>query len=293
MYASLRCYKTNSTEEVTLRVKRSFLSCLCILVLMLAVGALQPEARADVGDRTRLGQAGEWKGTTLAATENNRLYTIDQSGALYVTNLSNGKWKQLGKAEFANTRFLFAVGQTLYTIETDGSLYRVSQADGSWSRVGQAGVWKDTIAGTTMNGRLYTVERSGILYESNPATGVWKQVGKAEFARTRYMFGAEGSLYTIENGGLYRVNPTNGSWGLVGKAEDWSGTLAIATMAGRLYSANKAGMLYESSLTDGGWSAVGKPVFGKTVHMFESGYKLYTIDADGSLYVIETPPLAG
>lgn len=292
MYASLHCYKTSSIEKVTLRIKRSFLSCFCLLVLMMTAGALQ-QARANVGDRTRLGQAGEWKDTIGAVVSNNRLYTIEKSGALYVTDLSNGKWSQIGKAEFANTRFLFAVAPNLYTIETDGSLYRVSQVNGAWSRVGQAGEWRNTIAGTILNGRLYTVESNGILYETNPATGVWKQIGKPEFANTRHMLGADGSLYTIEDDGLYRVNPTNGSWGLVGKAEDWRGTRAVIAMTGRLYSINRGGGLYEGQLTSGAWVAVGKPVFGNTIHMFESGYKLYTIDADGSLYVVETPPLAG
>lgn len=288
MYASLRRYQTNVAEAVRRRVTRSSWECFCILVLVLAVGALQ-QARADIGDRTRLGQAGGWKGTIAAVTVNNRLYTIENSGALYVTDLSSGNWKQLGKSEFANTRFLFGVGQYLYTIETNGSLYRVSQVDGTWGYLpNKAGEWKGTIAGSTLNGRIYTVESSGALYETNPATGVWKQIGKAEFANTRHIFSANGSLYTIEDGGLYRVNPTNGSWGVVGKAEDWSGTRAVAVMAGRLYSINKTGALYMSQLSSGQWSALGKPVFGNTVFMFESGNKLYTIDADGSLYRVET-----
>ncbi len=289
MYASLHCYKTSSTEKAISRVKRSFFNCFCLLMLLVSVGALQ-QARANVGDRTRLGQAGEWKDTIGAVVSNNRLYTIETSGALYVTDLSNGKWSQIGKAEFANTRFLFAVDPNLYTIERDGSLYRVNQMNGAWSRVGQAGEWGNTIAGTILKGRLYTVESSGILYETNPATGVWKQIGKPEFAKTRHLFGADGSLYTIEDDGLYRVNPTTGSWGLVGKAEDWRGTRAVAVMAGRLYTINRGGGLYASQLTSGTWVEMGKPVFGNTIHMFESGYKLYTIDDDGSLYVVETAP---
>lgn len=288
MYSNTHCCKTNSTEKVTLRVKRSILSCFSILMLIVAVGALQP-ARAGVGDRTRLGQVGEWKDTVAAATSNNRLYTIEKSGALYVTDLSNGRWSQIGKPEFANTRFLFSVGPNLYTIETDGSLYRVNSSYGTWSRVGQAGEWRNTIAGTVLNGRLYTVESTGILYETNPSSGVWKQIGKPDFARTRHMFAANGFLYTIEDGGLYSVNPTNGRWALVGKAEDWSGTRAVAVMAGRLFSINRGGGLYASELTSGAWVELGKPTFGSTIHMFESGYRLYTIDADGSLYFVETP----
>ena len=111
---------------------------------------------------------------------------------------------------------MFADGPSLYTIEKDGSLYRVSPADGSWRGVGQAGEWRNTIVGTTLNGRIYTVERGGTLYETNPATGGWKQIGKPEFAKTDYMFATGDSLYTIESGNLYRVNPLTGTWGAVG-----------------------------------------------------------------------------
>jgi len=54
------------------------------------------------------------------------------------------------------------------------------------------------------------------LYETNPATGVWRQIGKAEFGKTQFMFGTDGSLYSLENGDLYQINPSNGSWVGVG-----------------------------------------------------------------------------
>ena len=83
--------------------------------------------------------------------------------------------------------------------------------------MGQAGDWKNTIAGATLNGRIYTVEQSGALYETNPATGIWRQIGKPEFGKTQFMFGTTSWLYSIEDGDLYRINPSNGSWGAVGK----------------------------------------------------------------------------
>jgi hypothetical protein len=289
MYTSL---VRDEVKEIKSRVTRSSRWLVCILTLISAAGALQ-HVSADVGDWKRIGKAGEWKGTIALATMNDRLYTIDNSGALYVTDLAAGTWRQLGKAEFGKTRFLFAEGQSLYSIETDGSLYRVSPTNGAWSRVGQAGVWNNTIAGTMLNGRLYTVEQTGILYETIPATGVWKKLGNAEFAKSRFIFGEGSSLYTIEDGGLYRVNPTDGSWRLVGKAEDWTGTRAVAVLADQLYSANKSGALYKSSLETGQWVAVGKPAFGKTAFLFVVGYQLYSIESDGSLYAIETPRMVG
>jgi len=112
---------------------------------------------------------------------------------------------------------MFAEGQSLYTIESDGSMYRVSPANGSWSGIGAAGSWRNTIVGTTLNGRIYSVEQGGALYETNPANGAWKQIGKAEFGRTQFLFGAGEWLYSIDGGVLYRIHPGNGSWTAVGK----------------------------------------------------------------------------
>ena len=72
---------------------------------------------------------------------------MKKGGALYVTDLNNGKWVQLGKSEFANTKFLFAGNQNLLTIENDGSLYRINLPNASWVRLGEAGAWKGTVAG--------------------------------------------------------------------------------------------------------------------------------------------------
>src|SRR5258708_2857516 len=95
---------------------------LCWLVFIATIGSLQ-QINANPAP-------GEWSNTIAVTTLNGRLYSIETGGALYQTDLSNGKWIQIVKSEFANTRFLFAGSQNLYTIETDGSLYRVNPANG-------------------------------------------------------------------------------------------------------------------------------------------------------------------
>ena len=132
---------------------------------------------------------------------------METSGALYVTDPASGVWKQVGKNDFANTKFLFAAAGKLFSIEKDGSLYAVNPADGSWKRLGQAGAWAGTICGIGAGNRILTVEASGSLYETDTASGVWKQLGQPAFAATRFMFMCGGILYTIEKGGsLYQVN---------------------------------------------------------------------------------------
>jgi hypothetical protein len=163
--------------------------------------------------------AADWSNTIAAVVLDGRLYTIEKSGALYGVDLGNGKWVQIGKAEFANTRLFFAGNRNLLTIENDGSLYRVDPGNGSWVRVGKAGDWKGTLAGAFVNGRLYTVEASGAMYATNPGTGAWAQVGKSEFGNSLRLFATEDSLFSIEkDGSLYWISPSDGSWRRIGKA---------------------------------------------------------------------------
>jgi PQQ-like domain len=164
------------------------------------------------GSWLRVGQAGAWKGTNAGAFIDGRLYTADADGAMYATDPSSGTWTKVGKAEFAKTRSLLNTADSLYSFEDDGSIYWINPSNGVWRRVGEAGGWKNAIARTTLGGKIYTIESSGVLYETNPNTGTWKQIGKAEFAKTRYLFSANASLYTLEDGGLYHIDPVTGSW---------------------------------------------------------------------------------
>lgn len=75
-------------------------------------------------------KSADWSNTIAAVVLDERLYTIEKSGALYGVDLGNGKWVQIGKAEFANTRLFFAGNRNLLTIENDGSLYRVDPGNG-------------------------------------------------------------------------------------------------------------------------------------------------------------------
>ncbi|MCX6557293.1 MAG: hypothetical protein NTW95_07695 [Candidatus Aminicenantes bacterium] len=156
---------------------------------------------AQAGSWKVVGKTGDWAGTIAGVALDGRIYTAESSGALYVTDPATGVWKQIGKSDFANTKFLFAAGGKLLSIEKDGSLYAIGPVDGSWRGVGTAGSWAGTIAGTTLNGKMYTVETSGALYVTDPASGIWKQIGKNDFANTKFLFAAAGKLFSIEKDG--------------------------------------------------------------------------------------------
>jgi hypothetical protein len=276
--------KPSDATGATRQVKRSLTICFCLFVLL--AGSSLQQVRANARDWTAGVNPGEWDNTIALTTLDGYLYTIEKSGALYRTDLTNGKWVQLGRTDFANTEFLFAGNQNLFTIESDGSLYRVSPVSGAWSRVGQAGDWKRTRALVTLNNSLYSIENSGALYRTDLSSGRWVQVGKPEFANTEFMFADGQNLYTIEaNGSLYRVNPANGAWSGVGGPGEWKDTIRGATLNGRIYTVERSGALYETNPTTGVWRQIGKAEFGKTQFMFGSDGSLYSLES-GNLYRI-------
>jgi hypothetical protein len=256
------------------------------LLLALLIGLVSTAClRAAPGDWVQIGPAGAWQPTIAGTILNGRLYTAENNGGLYVTDLRTGCWRQIGKPEFGSTAFMFAANGSLYTIETDGSLYRVNPNDGCWVQVGPTGAWQPTIAGTILDGRLYTAENNGGLYVTDLRTGAWRQLGKAEFGATAWMFAAGCDLYTIEkDGSLYRVNPKDGCWVQVGPPGAWRPTIAGTILNGRLYTAENNGGLYVTDLATGAWQQLAKAKFGFTARMFAANGCLYTIETDGSLY---------
>ncbi len=255
---------------------------LCMLIVA-ATLCLQAQA----GSWKEVGKAGDWAGTIAGVALDGRIYTVESSGALYVTDPSAGTWKQVGNKDFANTQFLFTAIGKLFSIEKDGSLYAISPADGSWNGVGKAGSWVGTIAGVALNNKIYTVETSGALYVTDPATGVWKQVGKNDFANTKFLFAAANKLFSIEtDGSLYAISPADGSWKRLGQAGSWAGTICGIGAGARILTVEASGSLYDTDTASGVWKQLGQPAFAATRFMFMCDGSLYTIEKSGSLYQV-------
>jgi hypothetical protein len=237
------------------------------------------------GGWEQLGPAGAWKGTRLGAVFKDQLYTIENNGYLYATDLIGGMWQQVGKGEFGETAFLFAGPDRLYTIAKDGSLYRVDPKTGGRARMGPARAWKGARFAAVLRGRLYTIEADGGLWRTDLGTARRTARGKPEFGETAFLFAAGNMLYTIEtSGSLYRIDPKDGSWVQVGPVEEWKGTRVGVVLKGRLYSVEGNGCLYGTNLGTGKWKAIGKAEFGATAFMVAGKGRVYTIEQDGSLY---------
>ena len=88
--------------------------------------------RVNPGDGSwaAIGHPGDWKETVGGAILGGRLFTAQSDGSLYCTDLRNGNHRNVGRADFAATRFMFPVGAELFTIESSGNLYRVEAKAG-------------------------------------------------------------------------------------------------------------------------------------------------------------------
>ena len=82
------------------------------------------------GTWAQIGPAGAWKTTVGGAILGGRLYTAQSDGHLFCTNLRNGNRRNVGHADFGETRFMFPVGAELFTIESSGNLFRVEAKAG-------------------------------------------------------------------------------------------------------------------------------------------------------------------
>jgi hypothetical protein len=251
-----------------------------VLALALWAPALGQPARRPIG------KPGAWLGTLAGVVSGGRLYTIEASGALYVTDLSKGTWRQVGKPDFANTAFLVDLGTRLATIEKDGSLYLVNPADGSWRRSGRARDWAGTTAAAVLDGRLYTTEASGALYVTDPEAGTWQALGKPEYKGTRQMFALGGRLLTIgADGSLYAVSPADGGWTRVGSSGEWRNVLAGTVAGGSICTIEADGALYATDPQAGARRRLG-PAPG-TLLLFGRDEQLVTLDMTGSLAALE------
>ncbi len=258
---------------------------LAFFLIMTTFSLLLP---GQAGSWKQIGEPKAWTNTIAGVALNGKLYTVEQSGALYVTDPASGVWTQLGKPDFAATTLMMAASGKLFTIEQDGSLYQIDPANGFWKRLGTAGSWANTIAGVGLNGKLYTVEKSGVLYATDSTSGIWKQLGKPDFASTAFLLASADRLYSIEkDGSLYAIEPANGAWKRVGAAASWANTIAACGMPGAILSVERSGILYSTDPASGVWTQLGKADFASTRLMLPCSGSLFTIEHDGSLYRID------
>src|SRR5689334_9628882 len=63
------------------------------------------------------------------------LYTIDNSGVIYKTDLDSGSHTRIGKATYKKVKSFFGLNSKLYIIDTDGSMTEIDPITGDWKNV--------------------------------------------------------------------------------------------------------------------------------------------------------------
>lgn len=239
------------------------------------------------GSSRQVGKTGAWGNTLKAVEENGKIYTIDKSGSLFVTEPATGTFKQIGKESFPDTKLIFASNNTIYTITDSGNLKAINSVDGTLKSIGNAGAWIGAMAGTILNGKLYTTEKSGALYATDLSTGNWSQIGNPDFGHTIRLWAANGKLYSHDvSGSLYEINVTNGSTKQIGATEGWIDTMTGVVVNNLLYTIESSGTLYETDLNTGKWKQIGNSDYQNTVFMTGTGSRIHTIENSGSLIEI-------
>lgn len=79
-----------------------------------------------------------------------------------------------------------------------------------------------------------------------------------------------------------------GAWKQLGKTADYANTIDGVAFGGKLYTIEKDGTLYATSLKDGTYKTLGKKEFANTRLLWASENDLISLERDGSLYRIDT-----
>lgn len=214
------------------------------------------------------------------------LYSIDQTGSIYKTDLSSGDHSRIGKAVFNNLKFFFTMNNKLFVIDNDGSMTMIDPVIGNWSVVSSMGYWNLIVKVVVVANTFYAIE-NGMLYKYlgfNTATR--KQIGGADFYNVGTLIRYENALYSlISDGTFYEINTNTGVWKKIVRSKGWKGNLS-AVVKDKLYTIDNSGTLFENALSDGSKKQLDNSQFKKAKFLFEDSGKLYTSTTSGNLYEI-------
>jgi hypothetical protein len=234
-------------------------------------------------------EEGSWNKTVAAVGVGARLYSVERDGTLYATHAVSGESKVIG--EGYNTRLLVANGLTdgdLFAIERNGNLYKIDRKTGEWEALSEDGDWSDTVAGDAAGNILYTVERDGTLYATDLDNFDEDSVELDTGYDTRALWAWGDHVYVLENdGSLYKVHGESGESERFGDAGAYSDTLAATIHNGVFYAVEDDGALGATSLEDASYVEHDDEDFGDVRHLFSAAGKLYAIEKNGTLSMID------
>ncbi|HMK26430.1 MAG TPA: hypothetical protein VK483_10400 [Chitinophagaceae bacterium] len=224
--------------------------------------------------------------TTNIEWFNQHLYTLDNTKALYKTDLNTGVQTRLGNVVYKNTRYLFMVNAQLYCMEDDGSMNRIDINTGAWTVVSPIGTWNSINRVITLRNKFYTTENGVMYYHPTLNYRVRKQIGDADFYDLGYYCRADSALYTLIAGTLYNVNMNTGKWKMISPKKGWKFAKSLEVIGNKLYTIETPSSLFETDLATGAKKELDASQFMNAQIIFSDSGKLYGIFKGGVLYEI-------
>ena len=257
-----------------------------VFVLMLLAVFVVSELSAQSVNLKQIGKANIYTRFRFAVHFNGALYSIDNTAALYKTDLSTGAYTRLGNVTYNNTKFFFNKNNRLYSIETDGSMNTIDPLSGTWSVIASIGTWSTIERVISVGYSFYAIENGGLFYYPTLNPRNRKQLGESEFFNLGGLYLGDTTLCTRSgDGNLYEISTTTGVWKKIGKKE-WKYSKAGAVINDKLYTVETPSALFETTLSDGTRKQLDSTQFTKASFMFADSGKLYTITSEGTLFEI-------
>lgn len=169
-------------------------------------GTISKISLSPIG-KEKVGIAASFKGINAFVVLDGMFYGVEASGALIMLDLATGDVQSTKNSNYMNVSLLFTVNSKVYCLEKSGSLFEWPINGGIQHMIGAQAAFGGTYVGTAYDKGLYLVNKAGILMYVDTNSGSINKIGsKAAFNLTKYLFGANGKLYSIETmGSLYEI----------------------------------------------------------------------------------------
>lgn len=257
-----------------------------IIVSLLFAALSAGSANAQAVTLKQIGNQTVMFSTRIVEQYNHYLYTIDNTNALYKTDLTTGTQARLGNVTYKNTRYLFAVNNQLFCMETDGSMNRIDINTGAWTVVSPIGTWKEINRVIVVGRKFYTTQNGGLYYHPTMTEKVKTKIGDDEFFDLGHYCKTDTTLHTMIGGTLYKIDLVTGKWKTIGPKKGWKLAYGLQAIGNKLYTIETPSSLFETDLSTGTKKELDNTQFKGAELIFADSGKLYGIFKGGILYEI-------
>jgi hypothetical protein len=216
------------------------------------------------------------------------LYSIDNSGVIFKTDLDSGGQSRIGKATYTKVKSFFGLNSKLYVVENDGSMTEIDPVTGDFKTISSMGEWSTVERAFVVANSLYSIENGSFYYHRAPSATGRTQRGGADFFTPGNLIRHESRLYSLlRDGSFYEINTTTGEWKTINKSRSWRNVKAAQVFGDKLYTVDVGGVLSATALADKAEKPVDATQFTRARILFSEAGKLYVIMTDGNFYEVK------